>query len=138
MSEVAIGGTTWITLVGETCCVCGIAFGLGEDYQRQRRDDQKSWYCPNGHHQHYTGPTEAQKLRDQLEEQKRRTESEREWRHAAERSVVAQRAQATRARNERDRIKTRVSNGACPCCKRSFSDLRRHMQCKHPGWRAQE
>lgn len=61
-------------LVPETCCVCGVVFGLPEDMQRQRRNDHGSFSCPNGHRQHYTAQNEAEKLRDELAREKHRRE----------------------------------------------------------------
>jgi DNA repair exonuclease SbcCD ATPase subunit len=46
----------------------------------------------------------------------------------------AQRAAKTRFRNERDKLRTRAAAGVCPCCGRTFKQLARHMQSKHPDW----
>jgi hypothetical protein len=50
-------------------------------------------------------------------------------------------AEATRFRKSRDGIKgalikqkKRVGNGACPCCKRTFSALARHIKTQHPDF----
>lgn len=129
--------TVYETLVTETCCNCGIVFGMTKGFQaeaiRQRRN--KTFYCPNGHPQHYLGESDAQKLRnaqDELERQKARTQREVDQRNAAERSAQGFKIAASRARNERDRIKTRVQNGVCPCCQRTFQNLAKHMKTKHP------
>lgn len=37
----------------ETCCVCGIPFGIPETIQKARLADGKKFYCSNGHGQHY-------------------------------------------------------------------------------------
>ncbi len=56
-------------------------------------------------------------------------------------------ARQERDRNERrrrsekaakTRIKNRIANGVCPCCQRSFKDLHRHMQNKHPNFVASD
>lgn len=31
----------------------------------------------------------------------------------------------------------RVGAGVCPCCKRTFQQLARHMKCKHPKYRTE-
>lgn len=46
--------------------------------------------------------------------------------------------QLSAARGQVTRIKNRVGNGVCPCCNRSFGNLHRHMQTKHPGWKKPE
>jgi hypothetical protein len=46
---------------------------------------------------------------------------------AAEHSARAYKGQATRLRN-------RAKAGVCPCCKRTVSQLARHMASKHPDF----
>ena len=114
---------------------CSITYAIPE---RLRADAARagnsriSWYCPNGHSVTYLGISEEERLRRDLERERTRAgrlASERDQAKASER---AQRAAATRARNQRDKERKRVGNGVCPCCNRSFTDLRRHMASKHP------
>jgi hypothetical protein len=113
-----------------TCHSCGVPFALSADQYNQRIKDRKDFYCPNGHGQHFLDKTEEEKLREQLEAEKRNVAWQKTQREAAEKSVIAMRGQVTKARNQLDRVK----NGVCPCCKRSFENLHRHMQTKHPEW----
>lgn len=106
------------------CRNCGMAFAMTTEFQRRRSNDHKEFYCPAGHSQYYTGLTEAQKLKDQLER-------ECQQRKAAE-------ARASMAAHERDRIakahstmRQRVVNGVCPCCNRTFQNLLNHMRTEH-------
>jgi len=46
----------------ETCCKCGIAFWITQDFHDQLVKCKNIFYCPNGHGQHYMGETDAQKL----------------------------------------------------------------------------
>lgn len=111
-------------LATEICCNCGMLFAMPADVQRRRREDHKSFFCPAGHGQHYTGPTEADKLR-------REVEREREVREAAEtRAGKAEQNLAQVARAHR-KMRERVMNGVCPCCNRSFGNLREHMKTEH-------
>jgi uncharacterized protein (UPF0212 family) len=32
------------------------------------------------------------------------------------------------------KVHVRVGHGVCPCCNRSFAQLRRHMAAKHPEY----
>lgn len=66
-----------VTLKAEACCKCGIVFGMSAETMQRRRNDHDWFYCPNGHAQHYTGKSEAEKLREELERQKRCCESGR-------------------------------------------------------------
>ncbi len=116
------------------CCTCGVRIGAPSGLKKSRLDDHKTFYCINGHGQVYNGKTEAERLTEELEKQKRWTESARaetarvrESRDAAERRASAARGQVTK-------IKNRVGNGVCPCCNRSFTNLQRHMHTKHPGY----
>ena len=56
-----------VTMVWEDCCRCGVAFGMTQDFEARRRDDHKSFYCPNGHGQSYRGKTAHEKKIEQLE-----------------------------------------------------------------------
>ncbi|GAA3009220.1 hypothetical protein [Microbacterium aurantiacum] len=121
-------------LTVQTCCVCGIAFGVEARYDAARREDHKTFYCSAGHGQSYTGKTEAQKLREQLATAERRRgwaeailTSTRDQLAATERSLRGHKAAKTR-------IKNRIAAGVCPCCSRTFQNLSRHMAGQHPDF----
>lgn len=117
----------------EHCCECRMPFAITMDMQRARRDDHKWFYCPQGHPQHYTGPSEADKLRGEVEKQRQEVERQRQMREAeaARRLRVEQeRDEVARAHN---RMRTRVMNGVCPCCNRTFQNLMQHMKTEHAG-----
>jgi hypothetical protein len=122
-------------LATEICCNCGVCFGMPIDMQKRRIEDKALFYCPNGHGQRYTGESEAEKLKRELEAAKKAHAAELEWqrsrREAAERSAAAARGQVTKIRN-------RVGNGVCPCCNRTFQNLQRHMHTKHPDFKREE
>jgi DNA repair exonuclease SbcCD ATPase subunit len=82
--------------------------------------------------------TEAARLKKELEAERKRLEfarnAERVQREEAERlghQLIAARGQMTKLRN-------RVGKGVCPCCNRSFENLKRHMVSKHPDYAAGE
>lgn len=115
-----------------TCCAagCGIPFAVPEHWYDKRREDHTLFYCPNGHSQHFSGATEAEKLRrerDNLKQQMARVEDEK---RLAERKL-AQAVATTK------RIKKRASAGNCPCCKRTFSNMAAHMKTQHPEFIAE-
>lgn len=111
-----------------TCCACSMLFAVPKDFNRRRREDSKSFYCPAGHAQHYKpGGSEADRL-------KRDLERERQVREAAEsRAGKAEQNLAQVARAHR-KMRERVMNGVCPCCNRSFGNLRDHMKTEHPDF----
>ena len=119
------------------CCECGIRFAFDADLHARRKTDGKSFYCPNGHQQHY-GDTEAKRLQRELESQRKRTEwaahdakRQRERADRAERRTRAYKGHASRLRN-------RIVNGKCPCCSEHFDDVESHIAEKHPGYATDE
>jgi 3'-phosphoadenosine 5'-phosphosulfate (PAPS) 3'-phosphatase len=116
-------------LVTKTCPACGVIYAMPEEFDTWcRKKSHRNFYCPAGHQLHYPGKSEEQKLREANEALAR----ERARHDQTQAQLRAQKAQTTRARNERDKIKTRVAHGVCPCCNRTFKQLAAHMQRKHP------
>lgn len=114
-------GTT--DLVTETCYSCGVLFALSEDFRRHRLRDGRNFYCPNGHQQHYIGKTPEQQLK------------EAEAREVALKDQLqAAVHEAEQARQALLRDRQRFANGVCPCCNRSFENVRRHMATQHPDY----
>src|SRR5690349_9745260 len=107
-----------------TCCQkdCGMRFAMDAQWMRLRRQDHAWWYCPNGHVQHFSGKSDAERLKEELEAEKARRQYEvnsttywRERARADERSKIALRGAMTR-------LKRRVGNGE------------RHVKSKHPDF----
>lgn len=120
---------TWLETV--QCCSCHVLFAMPQELERRRRDDHKSFFCPNGHSQYFTGKTEAQKLKEQLDEKERSLA----WERDRANRVIAERDKIARSHQ---RMRTRVANGVCPCCNRSFENLRNHMKSQHPEFGDQQ
>lgn len=59
--------------------------------------------------------------------ERRRADRMRDEKEAAERRVSAAKGQVTK-------LKNRTAAGVCPCCTRSFENLKRHMATKHPAF----
>lgn len=117
-------------LIVRCCSECAVLYAIPVRMREVAVEKGGSWWCPNGHSQSPTGKT----LTERLEEERRRAGLLVAQRDQAEASARAQRAAATRARNERDRIRKRAGAGVCPCCKRTFKQLARHMEAKHPDF----
>lgn len=127
-------------LVEITCCneKCHVTFGLSSGhYQQCKADSSRTFFCSNGHGQHFS-ESEADKLRrerDRLQQQmaykNERIDDLEKSRRDLEKSNAATRGVVTR-------IKNRVANGVCPCCNRTFSNLHNHMQLKHPNYRKED
>lgn len=100
------------------CGSCGCWFAMDSHLYKKKSDEKAGFHCPNGCRRVFVGETEEDKLKRQLEHEKKR----REW---AECEVKAKERKLKRLVN-------RAKNGVCPCCNRSFVDLARHMKSKHP------
>lgn len=113
-----------VILETETCYSCGVLFAMPQDFKKTRCQDQRSFYCPNGHSQAYCGETDAQKYKRYYEAEQRANATQREYRVAAERAQ--QKAEASLKR-----LKKRTAAGVCPCCNRTVGQLKAHMESKH-------
>jgi hypothetical protein len=110
-----------VSLFVEECCACGVVFGITSQLKQQRLDDHRTFHCPNGHQQHYTGESDAEKNARLLREEQAR--------HAR---TIARANEADAARLKAERKLKRAARGVCTCCNRTFRDLQRHMATKHP------
>lgn len=127
-------------LVTETCFSCRMLFAMTAEFQRSMIERPgTSFYCPQGHSQHYTGKSDADKLREQLAEERRQrqraeqnvamwADDAREARELAEH----ERRRANGYKGHAAKITKRAKAGVCPCCNRHFVALERHMATKHP------
>lgn len=114
-----------VDFVTETCCYkdCNLTFAFTREFYNRVHNDHSWWYCPRGHQQHYNGQSDAQKL----QQARVREQALNDQLTAAIRD-----AEDTRIALMRDR--SRYVNGVCLCCKRSFENVRRHMQTEHPDY----
>ena len=114
-------------MVIEECCKCGVPFGITKDMQGRLFESHDWFYCPNGHPQHYDGPSDSEKLRKALAEEKRKTSNAQFELMAAEKRIAAEQRKVKR-------LEKRAKGGACPCCNRQFISVARHMKTQHPDF----
>lgn len=107
------------------CGGCGFPFMVPAEWLQKLMNEKGSYHCPNGCSRIFTGPTEAQKIKELLEK-------ERSERVAAERVLSDKLSKVISEKNKIKKDLNRVNNGVCPCCNRTFSNLMRHMKTKHP------
>lgn len=116
-----------------TTCWCGIPHAVPDELYayvlRQQRDGraQTGIHCPLGHTWTFAGEGEAERLAREVERERAVASRLRAEKEAERRSHIATKGHATR-------LKKRIAAGVCPCCKRSFNDLARHMAGKHPEY----
>lgn len=114
-----------------TCATCGIAFALPASFMGALRNNKKEFFCPNGHSLSFN-EREVDRLQREKEKLARELEIAKVERDAARKLRDENAAKAEKASTSLRRLKARVGAGACPGCKRSFPNLRRHMESKHP------
>jgi len=114
-----------------SCAKCGIATGYPDDWLQQRRDEHAQLWCPNGHTLSFNGKSQTDRERERGDRLARALESAQAEADRERRSRIAIRGHLTRQRK-------RAAAGLCPCCQRTFQQLARHMQHKHPEFATQE
>lgn len=126
MAELSV--STYLRIKTTNCITCGVVIGLEASLYDERVRDHVNFFCPNGHSQHFMGETHEEKLKRELEVQRKFAENANKRREWAEQEAKKAKEAETRAKKKL----TRVKNGVCPCCNRSFQNLKRHMATKHP------
>jgi hypothetical protein len=122
-----------LEIVWVTCGAngCSLPVGMPKKFYEAKKKSRSTWYCPAGHCRIFVGETNEERL-------KRELEYEKQHRQRAEQDKERARHAAAIARGKLNAAKERVGNGVCPCCKRSFENLRRHMATKHPSYKKPE
>ncbi len=107
------------------CGGCGIPFCVPTRWLNDRKNNHGEYYCPNGCNRWFAGKTEAQKLKEELEQIKA---------DRVEREQLLQDRwlDALGEKNKLEKKLKRIHNGVCPCCNRSFANLKNHIANKHP------
>jgi hypothetical protein len=134
------------TLAVVECPTCHVTYAIPKSFNESAEEYNSAAHpgnywevcCPFGHSWHYSGLTEEQDLRQRLEAQRNKSARLTAQLDQSEASRRAQKAAATRARNERDRVLKRIRAGVCPCCNRSFKNVERHMASQHPDFQIPE
>jgi hypothetical protein len=126
-----------VNFITEECYKCGITFAVPAYFHRQCKEQGKAkeFFCPNGHGQVYMDG-EVEKLRKQIELEKKNAEwfADRLKRSQSKELMTEYRRRA--AQGQLTKIKKRVGDGVCPCCRRTFSNLQRHMHNQHPEFQS--
>lgn len=118
--------TTTITELETVSCWCGAPMALPTGVIRNAKENGTALYCPATGHT-FGWDAEIDKLRSQLNRERVRLGAVQDQLRSAERQSAALKGQLTRARK-------RTAAGVCPCCRRSFVQLSRHMSTKHPDY----
>lgn len=118
----------------QDCCSCGMTFAVPTEFDRRRREDHKTFYCPSGHPQSYTGKSEEQKQRERAQLLERRLANRDEDLRAERAAHATTRHRLNATKGVLTKTKKRIAHGVCPCCKRTFANVERHMSSQHPDY----
>lgn len=110
-----------------TDCWCGLPFAMPTRLYNQCRNNGTTFHCPLGHAITFkeTQSDIIRRERGRLKQENARLEDENK-------NALATANQQRELKLKVERKLKRVQKGVCPCCTRSFQNLARHMQTKHP------
>lgn len=129
--SIQYGSTVWMETI--TCYKCGVPFAIPNNLKQHFLDSQDEFYCPNGHKQAYVTSTED-RLRKKLTEQEAKNERLCNLVNSKNETIGSLERQKSAIKGQVTKIKNRIKNGVCPCCNRTFTNLRNHMKSQHPDY----
>lgn len=107
---------------------CGHVILMSRTHYEACRETRRSWYCTIcGASRAFTGETEIAKLRRERDAALQREETRKAMCRNLEEAL-------SKEQKSKARLKKRVKNGVCPCCTRSFQNLKQHIATKHPDF----
>jgi len=115
---------TAIALETEECCACGVMFAIPASLRQKLQREGGTFYCPNGHGQHYTEP-EIEVLKRKLKEAQNRG-------NTLEYQLNGALGDLAEKNKELRRAQRRANAGLCPYCRRHFTNVERHIHTRHP------
>lgn len=119
--------THTLTLVKITCCKCGILFGVPRHWRNKRKEDHNGFYCPNGHCQYFSSDSDVERLEKQNKQLEARNSHLNDQLESTQKSRNAYMGHL-------NRTKKRIAAGVCPCCRRTFQNVAKHMANQHPSY----
>lgn len=125
---------TWCTLC---CSVCHVLYAVTERHRDRCCEDGSSFYCPNGHVQVFI-ESDNQRLTKERNEARRERDANERWYQSERDDHSRTKKQRNAFKGKVTEVKRRISKGVCPCCTRTFQNLARHMESKHPEYVAPE
>lgn len=114
-------------------CWCGMVHGVPVElvqHQRRQFDDglkPRDIYCPLGHAWVPAGKTGLARERDARRRAEASLTAMRDQLYAERKAHASTKGKLTKTRK-------RAQAGVCPCCKRSFVQLARHVRSQHPDF----
>jgi len=118
------------------CGECGGTYALDSRYYKEKTECGGFWICPYCRCEWGipADGTEIARLKRKLEYQEAQTDTERRRLHSERDRHTRTQRQLSATRGVVTRTKKRIACGTCPCCKRRFTNLQRHMETQHPKY----
>jgi hypothetical protein len=110
------------------CGACGVIFAIPQEMYDNARRAGGWWHCPNGHCRGW----EKGSNHTRIKELEAALEAEQQRKQQALGRENEQRARADALEKKAATAAKRAKAGVCPCCNRTFQQLARHMETKHP------
>ena len=123
-----------ITLTEVSCGECGGVYALNYIFVRQKEKNGGYWKCPYCKCSWGYGESEIDRLNKKVAATQRALETERKRKEWAQKEAKIAENRRRAQKGITTRIKNRVGHGVCPCCNRTFQNLKRHMTAKHPDF----
>jgi hypothetical protein len=122
------------TLRSQVCihAGCGVIFGIETNYDDILRREHKTFYCTNGHSQYYSGKSDLEIARAEAERAKADAQFWRDRKDQLARDLQSEKHKVAAERGAKTKLRKRIANGVCPCCKRTFANVARHVAHMHP------
>src|SRR3990167_4894499 len=112
------------------CPNCGVVFGITEEFEKRRRADGQTFYCPNGHTETY-GKSEAAREREKREEAEKRLTAEKGWSQRLSENLETERRSHAATKGKLTKAKNKAAAGQCLKCRRPFMNVARHYETQH-------
>lgn len=116
------------------CANCCITFAMAARFVSDRREDHKTFYCPQGHTNYFAGLSETERLKSVLAQKDRDLTWQRNRAERSEKRAEAAQRRLTAIRGVVTRTKNRIAKGKCPRCSEQFPNLAKHMADTHPEY----
>lgn len=127
--------TVEVELAQISCGCCGGTYAINERFRKKCHEDGTGWTCPYCKTSWgYFNNNENAQLKKQLAEKEAAIARERAA-HDQTKTELRETEQRRRAeKGAKTRLKRRAAHGVCPCCKRQFSELKKHIAQMHPDF----
>jgi hypothetical protein len=130
MTQITLG----VTLTAIHCGCCGGTYAINERYRERKQETGEGWHCPYCKCSWGYKEGENARLKRELEAAKNQEVAEQQRHDQTKTHLRETEIQLRAQKGQVTKIKNRVAKGTCPCCRRSFKDMAKHMKTEHPNF----